>query len=197
MGRPPKKQRLSPGRRVLVGMMKRTGTVVSVSDQVGMMGEFVHDVLIDGQQQPLRMVGCDLEPLPDLDEDLARTRPAVHLTLQNSSVANLNLGMQVGTITAALESISHLGGADLEFAEAIKHLTEAVVSQTTMPDADKREVVDVLSTLAEESAKQPEQRSTGRLKAAVAWLPTAIAATANLVAIWNKFEPIIRAYFHL
>lgn len=176
-------------------MGRRTGTVLSVSDQVGFMGEFVHEVMIDGQQQPLRTVGSDLEPLPGLDEDLAGARSPVHLTVQNSNIANLNLGTQVGTITAALESISHQGGTGSQFADAIKQLTEAVVSQPTMSDAEKREVVDVLSTLAEEGAKQPEQRSMGRLKAAVAWLPTAIAVAANLVALWNKFEPIIRAHF--
>jgi hypothetical protein len=106
--------------------------------------------------------------MPQLDEDLRKGLPAIHLTIQNSAVANLNLGTQVGTINVALESISQHGGAGSEFANAIKQLTEAVVSESTMNDLDKREVVEVLSAVAEEGAKQPEKGSTGTVKAAIA-----------------------------
>jgi hypothetical protein len=196
----PSKNRFSVGRRVLVGQRNRIGTVKSIADSPDprCMGEFRHEVLVDGETDLLGVMGCDLEGVPEVDHDLQESRPAVHLTLQNSSVANLNLGTQVGTITVALESISQQhGGVDLEFADAIKQLTEAVLSQATMADDDKREVVQVLSTIAEEGAKEPKERSMGRLKAAVGWLPTAIATASSLTTLWNKFEPTIRAHFHL
>jgi hypothetical protein len=160
------------------------------------MGEFRHEVLVDGESETTGVMGCNLQPMPELDEDLRKNQPAIHLTLQNSTVANLNLGTQVGTINVALESISQHGEADREFTDAIKQLTEAVISESTMANSDKREVLQALSTVAEEGAKEPEKRSTGKVKAAIAWVPLAISTASNLVKLWHQFEPIIRTHFH-
>jgi hypothetical protein len=71
MKKPPK-QRFSPGRRVLVGIGMRPGTVKSVAEVPTVMGEFVHDVLMDGEQIAQPVVGCDIHPVPVLDADLRR-----------------------------------------------------------------------------------------------------------------------------
>lgn len=188
----------SVGRRVLVGQRKRIGTVQSVSDRPDpkCMGEYRHEVLVDGDAEILPVMGCDLEAVPELDADLHAGRPVVQLNIQSSNIANLNIGSQVGTINAALGSVSERGSAD-EFAEALKSLTEAVVSDTLLPNSSKREVVEALSTVAEQAAKPPEQRSMGILKPIVTWIPTAIAAAASLAALWEKFEPTIKAYLGL
>jgi hypothetical protein len=65
-----RKQRFSPGRRVMVGMGMKVGTVKTVADHPRVLGEFVHEILVDGENEPRRVVGCDLQPLPGLDEDL-------------------------------------------------------------------------------------------------------------------------------
>ncbi len=77
---------------------------------------------------------------------------------------------------------------------ALEQLTQAVLSEATLQAADKKEVVEALSAIAEQAAKKPEERSKGILKAAVAWLPTAISAAKNLTTLWDKFGPIIKAY---
>lgn len=61
--------------------------------------------------------------------------------IQNSNIANLNLGSQIGTIDAALQSISRGDESQREFAQALEELTQAVVAQETLPDTDKQEVV--------------------------------------------------------
>src|SRR5260370_24532919 len=98
------KKRFSIGSRVLVGMANRPGTVQSVADTPSVMGEFVHEVLLDAHPDlPQRVVGCDMRRLPPLDADLRGTnQQTIHI--QNSNVANLNLGSQVGTINAALQT---------------------------------------------------------------------------------------------
>ena len=189
----PPKQRSSPGRRVLVGMGRQPGTVKSVTEVPSIMGEFVHEVLVDGEQEARRVVGCEIHPVPVLDADLRGVNPPT-IHIQNSHVANLNLGSQVGNITAVLQSISGGNAAQREFARALEHLTQAVVSHAMLPDADKQEVVQTLSTIAEQAAKKPEERSKGILKAAVAWLPTAISTASDLTTLWDKFGPIIKAY---
>lgn len=118
--------------------------------------------------------------------------PVIHLNIQNSNIANLNLGSQVGTINAALESIS--SGGQQEFAQALKELTEAVISQQGLSDNQKREVIQALSTVAAEAPKKPEDRSAGTLKAIMGYLPTMISSASQLVALWDKVGPTIKGY---
>jgi pyrimidine deaminase RibD-like protein len=71
----PDKKRFSIGRRVLVGMGMLPGTVKSVADVPSVMGEFVHEVLLDGKTETRKVVGCDIHPIPDLDVDLRNANP--------------------------------------------------------------------------------------------------------------------------
>jgi len=192
-----RKQRFSPGRRVMVGMGMKVGTVKSVADHPSVLGEFVHEVLVDGEDQPRRVVGCDLQPLPALDEDVPKTG-GTSIHFQNSSIANLNFGTQVGTINAVVQAIQGEGEAQRQVARALEALTQAVVSsQTTLPESEKREVLDSLTTIAEQSAKKPEERSKGTLKAIFGYLPNAISAATNLVSLWEKVGPTIKGYLGL
>jgi hypothetical protein len=188
------KKRFSVGRRVLVGMGMRPATVQSVADAPSTMGEFVHEVLFEGQPQVTRVLGCELQPLPGLDEDLRGNRPTIHI--QNSNVANLNLGSQIGNITAALQHISEGDRSQKDFARAMEELTQAVVA-ASLADADKQEIVDALSTVTDQAAKKPEARSKGTVKAVVAWLPTALSTASQLMTVWDKVGPIIKAHFHI
>jgi hypothetical protein len=144
-----RKQRFSPGRRVMVGMGMKVGTVKTVADHPSVLGEFVHEVLVDGENEPRRVVGCDLQPVPGLDEDLHKgSSTSIHL--QNSSIANLNLGTQVGTINAVVQAMQEEGDAQLQVARALEELTQAVLSsQTILPESEKLEVLDSLTTIAE------------------------------------------------
>ena len=192
-----RKQRFSPGRRVMVGLGMRVGTVKTVADHPSVLGEFVHEVLVDGEDQPRRVIGCELQPLPALDEDLPKSvAPSIHV--QNSSIANLNLGTQVGTINAVVQSMQGEGDAQRQVARALEELTQAVLSsQTSLPESEKSEVLDSLKTIAEQAAKKPEERSKGTLKAVLGYLPTAISAASNLVSLWEKVGPTIKGYLGL
>jgi hypothetical protein len=108
----------------------------------------------------------------------------VHLNIHNSNIANL----QMGTINTALETISSEGGNQLEFANAIKELTEAIVSQKDLKDDEKRETVQALSTVAVEAQKKPAERSTGTLKAIIPYIPAALASISQLESLWEKVD---------
>lgn len=116
----------------------------------------------------------------------------VNISLQNSNIANLNLGSQVGTINAALEVISTAGSREL--AQALKEFTEAVASQQGLSDDQRREVIEALSTLAVEAPKKAEERSIGTLKAVMGYIPTAIASAKELAELWDKVGPTIKGY---
>jgi len=192
-----RKQRFSPGRRVMVGMGMRVGTVKTVADHPSLLGEFVHEVLVDGEDQPRRVIGCDLQPLPALDEDLPKSA-ATSIHVQNSSIANLNLGTQLGTINAVVQAMQGEGDSQRQVARALEELTQAVLSsQTSLPESEKLEVLDSLKTVAEQAAKKPDERSKGTLKAVFGYLPTAISAASNLVSLWEKVGPTIKGYLGL
>lgn len=187
------KKRFSVGRRVLKGLASQPGTVTSVAEAPSVMGEYLHEIILDAYpDMPQKVMGCELRVAPPLDADLRGVNhPAVHI--HNSNVANLNLGSQVGTINAALQTISLGGAAQQEFAHAIKQLTEAVL-QATLPAAEQQEVVEALSTIAEQAAKKPEERSKVSLKSLVHYIPTVISSVSSLANLWGKYEPIIRAH---
>lgn len=187
------KQRFSPGRRVLVGVGMRPATVRSVADVPSTLGEFVHEVLADGQMQVERVLGCDLHPFPEVDADLTGHAPNIHI--QNSTVANLNLGSQVGIINASLQQIAE-HGSDLEFVRTLREFTDAVVS-AALESTAKQELVEALSTIAEQATKKPEERSKGTLRALVSWIPTAVSTASQLSTLWDKYGPIIKAHFGL
>ena len=53
-------QQFSVGRRVLVCVVTIHGTVKSLEEASRIIGEFVHEVLVDGEQEAWRIVGCDI-----------------------------------------------------------------------------------------------------------------------------------------
>lgn len=189
------KRRFSIGRRVLVGNQSRPGVVILVDGQPSVMGEFRHEIKLDDNQEVRAVLGCDLQALPGLDEDLKTVNQStIHLYVQNSAIANLNLGSQVGTINATLESASGKGDGAEEFAAALKRLTEAVISQESLSNNDKQEMVQALSTIAEQATKKPEDQSKGLVKAILAWIPPVVASTKELASLWEQFGPTIRSY---
>jgi hypothetical protein len=192
------KKRFSVGRRVLVGMGMRPGTVTFVDEYPSTLAEYRHGVQLDGEEEVRNVLGCEIQGVPPLDQDLNRSnRSVVNLQIQHSNVANLNLGSQIGTINSALESMSKEGGDQQDLVQALKQITEAVVSQRALPDAEKQDIVDALTTVAEQAAKKPEERSNGTLKAVAKWLPTAITGVSELTKLWETVSPIIRSHLNI
>jgi hypothetical protein len=166
---------------------QRHGAVVPLLTREAEMR--MQSVLADARRE-LEIMVRRHEILPKKDAEEKAT--VVNLNIQNSNIANLNLGSQVGTINAALEAIST--GGSKEFAQALKEFTEAVVAQQHFSDNQKREVIQALSTVAAEAPKKPEERSIGTLKAIIGYIPTAIASATELTELWDKVGPTIKGY---
>jgi hypothetical protein len=122
--------------------------------------------------------------------------PTTHINIQNSTISNLNFGEQVGTINTALDILSagNAGNDRQALADAIKQLTEAVVNDPTLPEANKREAVDALSTLAKE-ATDWKGKATTTAKAMISYLPGVINTSASLLVLWDKFGATVRTFF--
>lgn len=116
----------------------------------------------------------------------------IQLHIQNSNVANLNLGTQLGTINAALQLLSREGEDHQAVALALKQLTEAVVADQYLKENQKQDAVEALSVLANEAESGKTSITT---KALISWLPQLIGLSADLVTLWDKAGPTIRAFF--
>jgi|SRR5579859_4238401 len=128
------------------------------------------------------------------DEGDIRRDQTMNIHLHNSQVGNLNLGTQIGTITATVQSFFQGDDRHKEFAEALKQLTEAVLSEQSLREENQKEIVDMLSTLAEQAAKKPAERSRGTLKAVLLSLHSAVSDVTKLADLWQKYEPAFRHF---
>ena len=124
---------------------------------------FAHD--IDGIE---RECFADAELLR---EERRSTRPShssetrITINISQSQVAALNLGQVIGNIAGTVSGLNAVGQRDL--ADAIKRLTEVIAAEPSLPEAEKREAVELVSALGEEFARRPEEVRPGVLRARV------------------------------
>ncbi len=107
--------------------------------------------------------------------------------------ANINLGSQVGTINAAANMISQQGENDV--ATAIRELSEAVVRSSAIKNHQKQEALQVIADIAKQAEAKPEARSSGTVKAMIAGFPAIIGLAADVTTLWDRYAPVIRAFF--
>ena len=84
---------------------------------------------------------------------------------------------------------------DCEFAAAMKEFMEAASREAALTDTQLEDLLKVLTCLARQGGKQPEQRSKSIVRAAAQWIPTAIASASNLAELWERLSPTITRFF--
>ncbi len=122
------------------------------------------------------------------------TSPATHITLHinDSSIANLNLGTQIGQIQ---NSVKHLHDKGLrEVADAIKTLTEDIVAAASgeLSDAQKQESVELVAAIGEEINKPPEERRGSVLRSVGTGLITILKNVDKLAAGYELVKVAVR-----
>ena len=120
-------------------------------------------------------------------------KDGINVTIGNA--ANVNLGSQTGAINAALNVMSQQGLDQSEVVDAIKELSEAVIRSSAIRDDQKQEALEVIAGIAKQAEIKPEHRSKGTIRALISGLPAVIGLTADLTALWDKYAPVLRAYF--
>ena len=130
---------------------------------------------------------------PKKGTEMDAERPHINIAIQNA--ANVNLGTQVGTINAALSVISEQGELNQDVVKALKELTDAVVQNKQLREAEKQETLEVIEEITKQAQSKPESRSLGKIKALVAGLHSLVAASADLTALWTQYAPVIKHFF--
>jgi hypothetical protein len=118
---------------------------------------------------------------------------AVHISITNA--ANVNLGTQVGTITAALNTVAEQGPSHREFAQAIKQVSDLIAQSSAISDPDKQQALQVISELVNQAGLKPEDRSTGTVKALVTGFASMIGTAADVTTLWLAYSHLIRTFF--
>jgi hypothetical protein len=124
-----------------------------------------------------------------------RTGPSVGtmitVNVNQSQVAALNLGQVIGNIEGTVSGLNAAGQRDL--AEAIKTLTETITDASSLPEAEKREAIELVSALGEELARPPDQARSGLLRTVAARLRQIVSAIATAQGAYEALKLAARS----
>jgi len=115
----------------------------------------------------------------------------ITINVNQSQVAALNLGQVIGNIEGTVSGLNAAGQRDL--AEAIKTLTETITSTPSLPEAEKREAVELVSALGEELARRPDQARPGVLRTVAARLGKIVSAIATAQGAYEALKLAARS----
>jgi hypothetical protein len=115
-----------------------------------------------------------------------------NIKIDNSVVGAINTG-NVHAIDVNISHLKHAGGD--EVSEALAQLTEAIANDKTMPDAERRRLLDQVEFVTEQAVKGADARRPGMITAALGALDATAKSTASLAAIWKFAHPILKHVF--
>lgn len=115
-----------------------------------------------------------------------------NIHIDRSTVGVLNTGQMEGIQRIDI-NISRLG--EISIAEALRALTEAVVSTQAISIEQRSDMLDQLHGLSEQALLPPAQRNSGVLKAIINVLAGGLNTASGLATIWGTWGDTIRTYF--
>ena len=118
-----------------------------------------------------------------LEAKMPKPPRGITLNISQSSIANLNLGSQVGQIQSVVGGLHDKGLQ--EIAAAIKELTESIVNEVRLDDVPKREAVEMVSVISEEIAKPEAERRSSVLRMAGTGIRAIVMHVDKLAAAYE------------
>jgi len=113
-----------------------------------------------------------------------------NINVNQGSVGMINTG-NVGMIDAAIDFLA--GTQQQELVAALKTFTQTVLNEPSLDSKTKNEVIEYLSCLASQLTIPKENRWKSVCKSALEAIRKIISTASNLVVLWEKVAPIIRA----
>jgi hypothetical protein len=117
-----------------------------------------------------------------------------NIHIADSQVGVLNTG-SIGSIDAAITVVRNEGSQEL--ATALSNFTEEVAKNQDLTAEHRREVVDLVSTIATEAATPQQRRKPAVIRAIVVDISQLISGAASLAQLWASYGPIVKAFFGL
>lgn len=128
-----------------------------------------------------------------------RPRPVIlsgvkmnHINVSNSVVGTINTG-SVGIVDQAITALVQVGDASL--GEAIKELSQAILSSKDLTANQKNELLESLSTISTEAATPKENRKKSVANLLIERASQVTALANDIGEACQKWWPIIQAAF--
>lgn len=110
-----------------------------------------------------------------------------------AAVGQVNIGAAVQNIQGHINALAGLNADDA--ARAFKELTEAAVSDDSLDDRARTELIEHYEDLSEQAAAPPERRWHSRITAALERLPALLQAATKAREAWDQWGPTIEGIF--
>jgi hypothetical protein len=142
----------------------------------------------------------EMEKQGILGTDLSFTQQERSTSAEVSAqtVTNFHIG-QVGALVQRAEQSVVQGGIESTLTqdarEALKAVTGAVLSNQELGDAQKKELLEQVAFLSEQSAVAAKDRKPGMIKATLGALTQAAATVSAMSGAWQAAEPILKTVF--
>lgn len=115
----------------------------------------------------------------------------VTLNINQSQVANLNLGHMIGSIR------NRVGGLDdrglREVALALESVTEAVLENAGLSDSAKRQAIEMTSSIGEEASKGEDERRGSLIRMAGYGMWEVVKNVENLGKLYNGLKSVLKS----
>jgi hypothetical protein len=154
----------------------------------------VYEELVANGQQELAdimmyfhaVTGAIPPPMPD--------RPNITYNISGSTIGSATFSSQVGSINSSVNVVAQQPGG-IEFADALKALTDAVLKSTDLGESDKREALDALELVGKQAEEPPEKRKSGILKPVLESIPKLLSTASTAISVWHSVAPPILKFF--
>ena len=115
-----------------------------------------------------------------------------NINIRDSQIGVVNTGY-VQTIDAAVTTIREHGNGPLS--DALSRLTEAVVAESQLDDARRKEVLELISTISSEASLPERNRRKSIIRPLVSEIGQMLQGTAAALAIYDRVLPLLKLLF--
>jgi hypothetical protein len=125
--------------------------------------------------------------------------PKGPIILHNIKVDNSVVGaINTGDVQAIDVNLTYLERAGNDKArDAFKVLTEAILTETSITDTERHELLEQVTFLSEQSVAAAKDRKPGLIKATLASLTQTATTVTSVAAAWQIAWPILKSLFGL
>ncbi len=115
-----------------------------------------------------------------------------NIKIDNSSIGVINTGT-IGQVDTAIGALKQSGDGDA--AEALKGLTEAIVTNTELTTEAKNEVLDILSVLSSEATVPSDSRRSAAMRPLLDQIGSVLNLVTSAANAWAQYGPAIEQLF--
>lgn len=146
-------------------------------------------------------------PPMEIWDECAKVMRSLAMSTERNTTTNIHISdSQVGLLnTGTIERVQSIdqvvtalhGHGDISMGQALKELSEGIISAKEIADTKKNELLDQLKFLGEQANNEKSKRNSGVIAATLQFLENGLSSIGALSSAWGKWGPIISKFFGL